>query len=174
MKRLIILLLLICFSCEASAQNAAYPKPLKTFVKDGISIPVYDFKTFEPFLKISNDTTYVVNFWATWCMPCVAELPHFEKANKVYKHKKVKVILVSLDMKKDVETKLPAFIKKKKLQSKIVYMNDPDANSWIMAVDKSWSGAIPATVIYNAYKRKFYEQSFTFEELDSEIKQFNN
>ncbi|MGK4568960.1 TlpA disulfide reductase family protein [Flavobacterium sp. 3HN19-14] len=125
-------------------------------------------------LKIENDTTYVVNFWATWCQPCVAELPNFEKINATLKNKKIKVILVSLDMKKQVETALLPFIKRKNLQSEVIFLNDPDANSWIGKVDANWSGAIPATVIYNSQKRQFYERSFTFDELNNEIKQFIN
>lgn len=149
-------------------------KPTQVYNKDGVSVNSYDFKAFEPFLKMQNDTTYVVNFWATWCAPCVAELPHFEKITSDYKDQKVKVILVSLDFKKQVESNLLPFIKRKNIQSQVVHLSDPDANAWISKVDSSWSGAIPATVIYNKNRRKFYEQSFTFDQLQSEIKLFNN
>lgn len=161
----LILLLLNCLTL--SAQND--PKPLKVYAKDGISVKSYDYKTLEYFLSQKNDTTYVVNFWATWCKPCVEELPNFEKLNAEYKGKNVKVILVSMDMSKQVETSLLPFIKRKNLQSKVIFLNDPDANAWIEKVDKSWSGAIPATVIYNKNQRKFYEQSFTFEALEKEV-----
>ena len=162
MKRLFPLLILLLNVAVATAQGD--PKPLKVYSKGGVSVKSYDYKTFEYFLNQKNDTTYVVNFWATWCTPCVAELPNFEKINAGYKGKKVKVILVSMDMSKQVETSLLPFIKRKNLQSKVIFLNDPDANSWIEKVDKSWSGAIPATVIYNKSQRRFYEQSFTFDE----------
>lgn len=172
MKRLLCLYVFLMLVFSAKAQEL--PKPLSTIEKDGISIPVYDYNSLEPLLKKNVDITYIINFWATWCGPCVAELPHFEKANQNYGSEKVKFILVSLDMKKDVETKLPAFIKKKKLKSQVVYLNDPDVNTWINKVDPSWSGSIPATIIYNKSKRKFYEQSFKYNELETEIKQFLN
>lgn len=168
----ILLLLLVCFSMKLSAQQAN--KPIDVYKKEGVSVKAYNFKTFEHYLHIQNDTTYVINFWATWCKPCVAELPNFEKLNTQYKGQKVKVILVSLDMKKQVEKSLLPFIKRKNLQSEVVFLNDPDADSWIGKVDKNWSGAIPATVIYNKVNRKFYEQSFTFEALEKELKQFIN
>jgi len=177
MKNVLCLLLaLLVISCknEGSKDIQVFPKPLQTYSKDGISVKAYDFKTFEPYLKIQNDTTYVINFWATWCQPCVAELPYFEKINSDYKDKKVKVILISLDMKKDADSKLLSFIKKKNLQSEVIFLNDPDANAWIGKVDSTWSGAIPATIIYTKNKRKFYEKSFTFEELEAEIKSFTN
>ncbi|SCX85993.1 TlpA family protein disulfide reductase [Flavobacterium caeni] len=151
---------------------ATDPTPTKVYSKDGVSVNSYDFKAFEPLLHKNNDTTYVVNFWATWCAPCIAELPHFEKLNRDYKDKKVKVILASLDFSKQVESNLLPFIKNKNLQSKVVHLGDPDANAWIEKVDSTWSGAIPATVIYNKTKRNFYEQSFTYEQLQQELAQF--
>jgi len=154
--------------------GSKFPKSTQVYTKDGISVNSYDYKSFEPFLKMQTDTTYVINFWATWCQPCVEELPYFEKANAEFKDQKVKVILVSLDMKKQVESNLIPYIKKKNLKSLVIHLSDPDANSWISKVDSTWSGAIPATIIYNKNKRKFYEQSFTFETLSNEIKQFNN
>jgi len=128
----------------------------------------------DSYLKMQNDTTYVINFWATWCKPCIEELPNFEKINLVYKKQKVKVILVSLDMPKQVENSLIPFIKRKKLRSTVIHLKDSDANTWINKVDVNWSGSIPATVIYNKDKRKFYEQSFSYEALQKEIVLFNN
>ncbi|WP_286927992.1 TlpA family protein disulfide reductase [Flavobacterium sp. UBA4197] len=184
MKKIIIMLAVFSFiSCKKEVKTeekavteaaAATPKPLKIYEKDRVKVKSFDFNGLEPLLKKDNDTTYVVNFWATWCVPCVAELPHFEKLNADYKDKKVKVLLVSLDMPQKVESNLLPFIKKKNMQSEIVYLNDPDANAWISKVDTAWSGAIPATVIYKGDKRKFFEQSFTYEALQKELQSIMN
>lgn len=155
------------------AQDKA-PSPLKVYSKDGVSVKAYDYEKLAYFLNQKNDTTYVVNFWATWCVPCVKELPHFEKLNQQYKGKKVKVLLVSLDMHKMVESKLLPFIKKKKMKSDIVLLRDPDSNSWIPKIDKSWSGAIPATLIYNKKTRKFHEKAFTYAELEAALNKVRN
>ena len=154
------------------AQKSAAPTPLKVYSKDGVSVKAYDFDKLEYFLTQKNDTTYVVNFWATWCVPCVEELPHFEELNAKYKKDKVKVMLVSLDMYKMVETKLLPFIKEKQLKSDVVYLRDPDQNTWLPKVDSTWSGALPGTLIYNKHKRKFYEKSFTYAELEKEVSNF--
>ncbi len=126
---------------------------------------VLSFNDFEPHLHYSNDTLYLVNFWATWCTPCVDELPAFEKIGEEYQDQKVKVLLVSLDYPDQIETRLIPFIEKHDLRSEVLVLNDPDANSWIDKVSPEWSGAIPATLIYNSDSRNFHEGSFTYDEL---------
>lgn len=162
-----VFLLLFCASFSVAQNNVS--KPLKIYTEESTKVSSYDFNGFESYLHKNDDTTYVINFWATWCLPCVKELPYFEQLNEKFKKQKVKVILVSMDMPKKVESSLIPFIKKKKLQAEVVHLDDPDANAWIEKVDKSWSGAIPATLIYNSKTRKFYEQSFTYTELEKEL-----
>ena len=139
-----------------------------------INLEVYNFDALEPILNRKDDKIYVVNFWATWCAPCIKELPYFEALNAEYKSKNVEVILVSLDFPKHYETKLKPFISEKSLKSKVIALNDVDSNTWIPKVDKEWSGAIPATLIYNKDKRAFYEKSFNLEELKIEVNKFLN
>jgi len=129
------------------------------------------YQSLKPILYKNDNKTYVVNFWATWCKPCVEELPFFEKINK---NENVEVILMSLDFPDQVESRLIPFIKERKIKSKIVLMIDPDQNSWIPKISKDWSGAIPATLIYNCNKRKLYEQSFSYEQLQKEVTKFIN
>lgn len=120
-----------------------------------------------------NDTTYVINFWATWCSPCVAELPYFEKVNEVYKDEKVKVVLVSLDSKKHIDSKLRPFIQKEKLMSEILALTDPKYNDWIDKVSPDWDGAIPATIIYHGADYEFIGGEFEdFDELNSIVKSY--
>ena len=135
-------------------------------------VPSLDFSELNNFLTKENDTTYVINFWATWCKPCIKELPAFEKLTADYSDKKLKVILVSLDFPDKIDSQVVPFIEKNNIQSQVLLLNDGDANSWIPKISKKWSGAIPATLIYNNTTRLFYEQSFTFEELESELIKF--
>lgn len=134
-------------------------------------IPVYDYKMLESqLLQNNNDTTYVVNFWATWCKPCIKELPYFEQLGKAYSNKKLKVVLVSLDFPENLETKVIPFAEKNKLLSDIILLDDTDANTWIPKVSESWEGSIPATLFFKGNTKKFYERSFTYEELENEVK----
>ncbi|WP_274704130.1 TlpA family protein disulfide reductase [Polaribacter marinus] len=134
------------------------------------SVKSYTYNELKPLLEKNDGTTYIINFWATWCGPCVKELPYFEKINKEYKN--VEVILVSLDFPKQVEKKLIPFINKKKLQSQVIHLDDINEDVWIKAIDSTWSGAIPATLIYNTKNRKFYEKSFDYKTLENELKTF--
>lgn len=115
----------------------------------------------------TTDTIYVINFWATWCKPCVEELPDFEKLNKEFSQKNVKVILVSNDFKKQINTRLIPFVKKNNIKSEVVFMNETNPNNWIEKADKSWSGALPATMII-CHSKHFYhfnEGETTYKEL---------
>ena len=137
-------------------------------------IPTLNYKELKPWLNKQDGKTYVINFWATWCGPCIKELPYFENINKDYKDRNVEVILVSLDFPKMKESRLVPYVKNKNIQSKVLHLDDPNEQFWINDIDESWSGAIPATLIYNKDKRKFYEQSFTQGQLESEIQTFLN
>jgi len=126
------------------------------------------FTELQKRLQGMNNKTVVVNFWATWCVPCVEELPGFEQLNKLYASKNVKVILVSLDFTSRIESNVIPFIQNRKIKSEVWHITDSDPNTWINQIDSSWSGAIPATVIYDSSHRKikFNEGAMSFDELD--------
>lgn len=136
----------------------------ETFSKtlfDKSDLTIYEtFDAFEHVLNQANDTVYVVNFWATWCKPCVAELPYFEELTKQYEGKPVKVLLVSLDFERQLERKLIPFINKNQLQSEVIVLTDSKSVHWIDRVSEEWSGSIPATYIYKNEAYIFLEQEF--------------
>lgn len=165
---------IIFFGLISVAQESEIPKPLKIYKSANYEVKSFDYEGLEAYMTIENDTTYVYNFWATWCAPCVKELPSFLKLQEAYKDKPFKLVLVSLDFSKSVEKSLLPFLEKKKMNVEVILLNDPDANSWIEKIDKDWSGAIPATLIVNKDKRKFYEQSFEYEALEKVVKSYIN
>ena len=171
MKYILLIVLFSALSCKNEKQTASMVLP-ETESSQAVELEVYDYPGLEPFLNRTDDKIYVVNFWATWCAPCIKELPHFEKLNETYSSQNIEVLLVSLDFPKQYDSKLKPFIQEHKLKSKVVALNDVDTNSWIPKVSEDWSGAIPATLIYNKDKRQFYEQSFDYEQLESLILQF--
>ena len=158
MKALLILFVSVLFLSTSWAQE----------------VEVYDsYDEFEAELIQNSDKTYVVNFWATWCAPCVKELPHFEDLRAAHKNGDVEVVLVSLDFKNQYERRLLPFLKKKEYKSRLIHMTDPKTNEWIDKVDPSWEGTIPATLYISGKKRRFVEKAYmSYEELNSELESF--
>jgi len=168
MKMLItILAILMSFTSEGQIKSTG--KPLEVVEAEGISIPVYDFKGIQPFLELDDSRVHVINFWATWCKPCVEELPGFIKLTEELKNENIDFLFISLDFRKNLESKLIPFVREHQMQGKVVMLNDPDANAWIDKVDPNWSGAIPATLIYKKGQKEFFEQMLTYDELKSTI-----
>jgi thiol-disulfide isomerase/thioredoxin len=169
-KSIFILLVFIAFtSCKKEIVKEIVTKKEIPQIS---TVKTVTYNELKPLLEKEDGKTYIINFWATWCAPCVKELPYFEKIKEEYADNNVEVLLVSLDFPKQVEKKLIPFINKKKLQSEVILLDDVNEDIWIKAIDESWSGAIPATIIYNNNNRKFYEQSFDYETLENELKTF--
>jgi thiol-disulfide isomerase/thioredoxin len=126
---------------------------------------VISFKTLESMMYQANDTTYIVNFFASWCAPCVKELPEFVAFAEQHKTKKMSLLFVSLDMRKDVKKKLGPLSIKLNLGQNLYLLDAPNANYWINQIDKEWSGAIPATLFINTKLniKKLFNQSFSSE-----------
>lgn len=136
------------------------------------TVQVLKIEDLEKRVKNDSDTTYVVNFWATWCAPCVKELPDFDSLNNAYSKQKLKVLLVSLDFKEDLTNKVIPFIKNKKVISEVVILDEVNGNYFIPKVSSEWSGALPATWIFNQKKAvdRFFEKKITFDFLQTELK----
>jgi len=161
---------------NGSAQNTASKKPTSGGMSQhDYSVKIVRFADLEAVMKKNDDKLYVINFWATWCRPCVLELPEFMEVNDAYRNNPhFKMILVSLDMAKEAETTVRTFLEKRKLDVDVYLLDDNKRmNEWIPAIDKNWSGAIPATVFYrNGEKVEFIENKMQKSELEQLIKKY--
>jgi thiol-disulfide isomerase/thioredoxin len=118
------------------------------------------------------DTTQVplvINFWATWCKPCIQELPAFDSLTS--SNNTFKVLLVSLDFKEDIEKKVNPFLKKNKMMTDCILLDEINGNDYINKISEQWSGAIPATLFVYKEKKIFVEKKLTRAQLEGYITQ---
>ena len=100
-------------------------------------------------LKRQSSKPLLVNFWATWCDPCRDEFPDLVKIHADYRDNGLDFIIVSLDDLKDINTEVPKFLKLMKAEMPAYLLNVDDPTEAITAVDARWSGALPATFLYD-------------------------
>lgn len=113
-------------------------------------IPSMKMDEVVAYFSKTNDTVYVINFWATFCKPCVAELPYVQNIALKYKTSKVKLLLVSVDLKSYYPDKITTFAKKKNIRADIAWLNETNADYFCPMIDTAWSGSIPATLFVNS------------------------
>lgn len=128
---------LLAFSPQSQAQN----------------VPTVKWDWVQGKMSQETDTVYVINFWATWCRPCVEEMPDLLKAEKAFKGQPVRFFFVSLDFKGDSEKRVTPFAKKRRMAN-VVLLDEPDYNKWIPKVDKKWEGNIPVTLFLRNGQKK--------------------
>ncbi len=134
---------------------------------------VMDFAEFQKRIQKDDDTLYIYNFWATWCMPCVKEMPYFEQVHDEYANQKVKLIFVSLDFIDLLSKKLVPFINDRSISEDVWLLNERNPNSWIDKVSEKWTGSIPATLFMHSPSKyeAFYERSFEYETLKEVVEE---
>lgn len=145
------------------------------FITYSLQAQIQQIETFGDFERdiikhVSQNEVRVINFWATWCVPCVKELPYFNQIPKTIKGKKVKTQLVSLDLD-DNTKRLEKYVAKKGIQKQVILLSDSNYDSWVNKINPQWSGALPATLILYRGKKYFFEKSYhNLDEILSQIK----
>ena len=121
-----------------------------------------------------NDTIYVTNFFATWCGPCMKEIPHFVEKMKELKGKPVKFTFVSVDAKEDWNTKVSDFADEYELKNNLVLFDTSSIlPNYFTSITKTWDGgSIPFTVIKKGDKSDETVGMMSKEDLDAKLNSF--
>ncbi|EON78422.1 thioredoxin, putative [Lunatimonas lonarensis] len=118
-------------------------------------VKIISFSDFDGMTKKASDKLVIYNFWATWCAPCVKEMPAFEKVNA--EDPNLELVFISLDDGRKPE-RVNTFIERRAIKSPVFLLNDVDFNSWIGKVNADWSGAIPATLFVKPDGSRFFHE----------------
>lgn len=113
----------------------------------------------------------IINFWASWCKPCIEEIPYFQEEVKKHSKDSLQLILVSLDFAEDFPEEVSSVVKKRKFTVPVFWLDETNADYFCPKVDPKWSGGLPATLFINSKTnyRKFFEEKLSHEKLKEEI-----
>jgi thiol-disulfide isomerase/thioredoxin len=133
------------------------------------TVKVVKYEELHGYLHQDVDEIRIINFWATWCAPCIKEMPHFESLPSKWGYVPLKVLFISLDFPEEANGKVMRFIERRGIKNEVWLLDETDFNAFIDRVDPSWSGAIPATLILGPglNTRKFLEKELQEGELES-------
>jgi thiol-disulfide isomerase/thioredoxin len=146
-----VVLALLCCVAEAASS-------------DTDSVPLLGYDLLAPMLRPVADTLLVVNFWATWCQPCVEELPAFLEAADSAHGRPVRFLLVSMDLERAHEA-LPDFLRSHRITLPVVHLIEARPDRWIPQIDSTWTGSLPATMFVRGSKKTFEEHPWQASEL---------
>ena len=124
-------------------------------------------KTYKWFHLIS-----LMKCWINGTTPpilLISGQPGVSLVSREYRNERFKTILVSLDFPGQIESRLKPFIREHNIQSEVLLLDEKNPNDWIDKVDSSWTGSIPASIIFNSRSRAFYEESFEYQQLKAII-----
>lgn len=130
-------------------------------------IDLISIEELEARINRPTDSLVIINFWSTYCIPCIKELPYFETIQEYYAESPLVVLLVSVDYPGHLSIRVAPFIADNKIKSRVVLLNEKDPNKWIKRINSNWQGSIPATfIIYppTGYQ-EFFEKEMELDEL---------
>jgi thiol-disulfide isomerase/thioredoxin len=156
-----LVLAALATSSTAAGQHTTVPVS-----KSAISVTPADAATIKRAIAAERGHIVVVNFWATWCGPCVAEFPDVVRFGHDYRKKGVILFTVSADMRKDIPTKVAPFLTRNHADFRNFVQQSKDPEDFINALDPKWEGDLPRTFVYDKSGKLVTELSGAHTEKD--------
>jgi peroxiredoxin len=132
-------------------------KERESWAKEEVSIESIDDEGLKQLLKNDTKKLRLINVWATWCGPCVAEIPDFLNINRMYRHRDFEFVTISAD-KPDKKDKALATLKRLQASSKNYIYNSDDIYKLIELIDPKWQGALPYTLLVEPNGKIVYQK----------------
>ncbi|MDX5438666.1 MAG: TlpA family protein disulfide reductase, partial [Pontibacter sp.] len=147
------------FGCSIkwADKRALAERAREQWVKEEVTLEMIDEPALKALLQNDTDKVRLVNVWATWCGPCVQELPDFVDINRMYRNRDFEFITISAD-KPDKKDKALAALKKLEASNKNYLFNSEDKYKLIEAIDPEWQGALPYTLLIEPGGKVLYRK----------------
>jgi thiol-disulfide isomerase/thioredoxin len=168
---LILLFIISCFGGDD--QNANFIPSGGDSVGMKISVDLINEKGYQKLVEKREGKILVVNFWATWCVPCRKEFPDLVKVANEYQNQSVEFVSISADLEDEINSKVIPFLKSNKVSFKNYVKSVVDDGEFINTVNPDWQGALPATFVYDVEGKlqKFHEGKADYHEFKKMIEQ---
>ncbi|MEW4567018.1 redoxin domain-containing protein [Tautonia sp. JC769] len=121
-------------------------KSLERWDAEPVSLETIDLDGVAELAKNDSDDLLLVNLWATWCGPCVAELPEFVEMNRMYRGRDFKLITISLD-DSDAQSKALEVLTEHHVSATNYLLDAADRDAFAEALDPEWPGPVPYTLL---------------------------
>lgn len=155
------------FGCSIkwASKVVSAQQTLEKMNAEPVEVNMIDVTGIKKLVKNDSDKLRLINFWATWCAPCVAEFPVLININRNFRKRQFEMITISMD-NQDKSKDVLNFLKKSHASTKNYHYNSDSKYELIEAVDKEWPGSLPYTMIVKPGGEVIYKQVGIIDELE--------
>jgi thiol-disulfide isomerase/thioredoxin len=161
-----------CGEAAAPVTDTIEIKPKFTIERQGTAIKVIEFGELEKLLGSQSPRTRVFHFWASWCAPCLQELPQWNSIIPQYTNKEMEWYFVDISIEEDLQTKTMDFLLLQPNLRPVLHLNPDNPNEWVPKVHPDWQGTIPMTLIVKGEQKILIEKKMSVEELQQQLGNF--
>lgn len=127
-------------------KRAKVVQAMKQLAAEEVTLEMVDTEALKTLRKNDTNKLRLINLWATWCGPCLGEIPELVTINRMYRHRGLELIMVSADAHEQKDTVLK-FLKKHQASSKNLLFNTTDRDKLAEAIGEQWNGSLPYTIL---------------------------